>query len=188
MYKLINMMKNIVTILMVLISLAGISQTKYDTIRIGDDINYDLIYDLAIEHLNDLRKKYHSGHSRDLVKNDSLMNYAKFHSKDMLEKDSVFHDNPPSSEVCHLGGGLLPSMTYEVVAKSLIERFRSSPPHWKILMDGSYKSIGISFTKEIINGSIVNYGTMYSTINMGYSLDFPKNLVDWENYTVDTNF
>ena len=73
-----------------MVSTVGFSQSKHDTIRIGDEINYDLIYDLTIEHLNDIRKSNGLG---AVVKNDSLMGYADFHTKDMFEKKSVFHNN-----------------------------------------------------------------------------------------------
>lgn len=153
-------MKNLITLLTILITLNGYSQLPTDTIGF-DGINTRLLDSLTIVYLNEERV---SRGLDPLIVNDFLNDHALKHTQWMVDNKKFEHSatGMVNGECCSIGG-IWGAETYEFAARASINGWFSSPPHKKILLSSSFKSGGCATVIEDYNYGI--YGVK-STFNL----------------------
>jgi len=146
-------MKKILTLLLVLISLIGYSQTKPTDIIKEGDIDTLFIEQLIFQHINDYRK---SRKRSELKWDEEVAEGSRSHSKWMTDNDVFMHDTMGGDffNECIMGTVVLPGFeTYEDLAEE-IEVWKNSPGHnYALLLDDGASDlggIGISIMKDNI--------------------------------------
>lgn len=130
------------------------SQSVTDTL-FRDKINMKLLEKASIDELNRYRK---SLGLKALIVDSTLSRNARSHSNWMMERKVLEHSNYGYGE-CILYGGYAPKLPYTVSGVGIINTWRNSPPHNRIMTTPYYTKVGfgVSIIKDSYNG-------LYSTL------------------------
>jgi len=146
-------MKQLITLLLVLISLIGYSQTKPTDIIKEGDIDTLFIEQLIFQHINDYRK---SRKRSELKWDEEVAEGSRNHSKWMTDNDVFMHDTVGGHffNECIMATVILTDFqTYEDLA-GRIEVWKNSPGHNAALLSDRGNDylggIGISIMKDNI--------------------------------------
>ena len=140
-------MKNLITLLIVLFSLSGVSQSPTDTLG-HDGINISLLDSLVEVYINEGRVNYGV---KPLKVNKVVREHAYKHTNWMVDNNKFEHSKGSLIVECCLIGGIWGAETYEFAAKGLVNNWFSSPPHKKALLSGFYKYGGCGTVVEDYN-------------------------------------
>jgi len=127
-------MKNLITLLIVLLSISGYSQLPTDTIGY-DSVNVRVIDSLVEVYVNEARVE--RGNTPLEINND-LREHSYNHSEWMLVNNKFEHSAGGVVGECCLDGSLWGGETYENNAKTLVNLWFNSPPHRHILLKSAF--------------------------------------------------
>ena len=141
-----NTMKNLITLLIVLLSISGYSQLPTDTIG-HDGVNVKLLDSLVEVYVNEERINYGV---KPLEISEGVRNHSYTHSQWMVDNDKFEHSKGSLTVECCLATLIYGGLTYEVVAIRMVEQWFSSLPHKRALLNGSYEygGCGTAFIKD----------------------------------------
>ena len=127
-------MKNLITLLIVLFSLSGVSQSSTDTLG-HDGINISLLDSLVEVYVNELRV---NRGINILEFNVGVKEHSYNHSNWLVKNNKFEHSTGIIGE-CILICGVWGISTYEEAAKALLSVWVKSLPHKRALLSGYYK-------------------------------------------------
>ena len=127
-------MKNLITLLITLLSLNGTSQLPTDTIG-HDGVNVKLLDSLVEVYVNEERV---SRGIKPLLITKERRVHSYNHSEWMLVNNKFEHSAGGVVGECCLDGSLWGGETYENNAKTLVNLWFNSPPHRHILLKSAF--------------------------------------------------
>jgi uncharacterized protein YkwD len=139
-------MKNLITLLITLLSLNGTSQLPTDTIGY-DGINVRLLDSLVEVYVNEERINYGV---KPLEISEGVRNHSYTHSQWMVDNDKYEHSKGSITVECILTTLIYGGLTYEVASKRIVGKWFDSLPHKRSLLGGYYKygGCGTAFIKD----------------------------------------
>jgi uncharacterized protein YkwD len=138
-------MKKLITLLTILISLTGYSQLPTDTIGY-DGINVRLLDSLVEVYVNEERI---NRRIKPIEIDKKIKSHSIKHSEWMVENNKFEHSKGNMGECC-LATLIYRELTYEVVAKRMVEQWFDSPPHKRLLLSrvSKFGGCGTAFIKD----------------------------------------
>ena len=131
-------MKNLMLVLVLLVSGIGFGQKPTDSIP-EHNINLELFNQCVVDAVNVERKKRGL---KPFIVTDGAMEFSKEHTEWMVETGKFEHSkNDTYGEVCNKLG-FFDGNTYEEASKRIVESWMDSPLHREVLMDSDYTECG----------------------------------------------